>query len=333
MQVEQAVEGFLSGYFSTCKRSAKTLAAYRIDLSQFQRRFGSHQFLKTLKADHLEHWATELRNTGYAPVSIRRKFATARVFFSYWVRKGVLEVSPLWKIRLDLGRQRVLPRSVSASDAKRMIEGMWGHVPCFAPALPSARDPRFLAFRDLVALEILFATGMRVGELASLRCADWLQDDDAFLVRGKGLRERLAFLPDERSKQALNMYMRHRSAMDLGHDGLLVNASGRQISTQGIARIITSAAKRSQLGNRVTPHMIRHTVATLLLRCGADIRVVQEVLGHASITTTQRYTYVSKEHLRSTLQATHPNYHLSVEVRHAPGAQLNLPFAPLSHAD
>jgi site-specific recombinase XerD len=103
--------------------------------------------------------------------------------------------------------------------------------------------------------------------------------------------------------------------MSLGHDGLLVNAAGQGISTQGIARVLTQAATAAGITTRVTPHIIRHTVATLLLRYGADIRVVQEVLGHASIATTQRYTHVSKEHLFATLRARHPNYHLDIDTR------------------
>jgi site-specific recombinase XerD len=102
--------------------------------------------------------------------------------------------------------------------------------------------------------------------------------------------------------------------MNLTHDGLLVSASGRRLSSQGVGRIIAAMARESGIDRRVTPHMIRHTVATLMLRCGADIRVVQEMLGHASIVTTQRYTHVSNEHLVSALHARHPNKHLNIEM-------------------
>jgi site-specific recombinase XerD len=91
-----------------------------------------------------------------------------------------------------------------------------------------------------------------------------------------------------------------------------VNAAGKQISTQGVSRVVTETAKAAGVDQRVTPHMIRHTVATLLLRYGADIRIVQEVLGHASIATTQRYTHVSKDHLFSALRVRHPNHHLQI---------------------
>ena len=326
MQLGQAVEGFMEGFFSTRRRSEKTRTAYKTDLAQLQGRFGAEGSISVIDADSLEKWAGDLRLRGYAPVSIRRKFATVRVLFAYWVRKGTLDSLPLWRIRLDLGRQRLLPRSLTESDMKRLIECMWRHVDYKRPILSSPRDPGFLAVRNVAILEILFATGIRVGELASLKCQDWREDEAAFLVMGKGLRQRLALLPDERSQRALRTYLQHRSLMSLGHDALLVNAAGRRLSSQGVARVITIAAKDSEIKGRVTPHMIRHTVATLLLRCGADIRVVQEVLGHASIATTQRYTYVSKEHLISALKSLHPNHHINIELPQAADAQLVLPL-------
>jgi site-specific recombinase XerD len=316
MHLKDAVERFVDGYFSTCRRSEKTQAAYKIDLKQLERYIGGSELLVSIAPEQLERWATEMSSGGYASVSIRRKFATARIFFGYWVRRGVLERSPLWMLRLDLARGRMLPRNLAPSDAKRLVEQVWQRVDLTSiPSVCPASDPRFLRLRNLAAMEILFATGMRVGELVTLRLRDWRSDDGSFVVSGKGSRQRLALLPDERSLLAVKAYISHREGMSLGHDGLLVNAAGQGISTQGIARLLARAATDAEMTIRVTPHMIRHTVATLLLRYGADIRVVQEVLGHASIATTQRYTHVSKEHMFATLRARHPNYHLDIDTK------------------
>jgi site-specific recombinase XerD len=309
----EAVEAFAAGYFSTCRRSGKTQAAYRIDLAQMQSHLGPLTPLASLRSESLEKWAMELRAKGYASVSIRRKFATARVFFSYWVRKEVLDASPLWRIRLDLGRERTLPRSLTPSDAKRLIEEPWRRLTNATEATPSPNNASFRRLRDVAALEVLFATGIRVGELVSLRLGDWCEEDRALIVRGKGARQRLAFLPDDRSLKALCDYVTQRRKLLVEHDSLLVNAAGNAISPQGIARILAIMAKQAGIATKVTPHMIRHTVATLLLRYGADIRIVQEVLGHASIATTQRYTHVSKEHLLSALQTRHPSHHLDIK--------------------
>jgi site-specific recombinase XerD len=192
VELGKAVEGFLGGYFSTCRRSDKTQTAYRVDLAQLRLYCGSDKPLRSIDAECLEAWAHQMRSGGYAAVSVRRKFATVRVFFAYWVRKGSLDASPLWRIRLDLGRQRLLPRCLTASDAKGLIEQAWRGVHITPAVLDSPRDPRFLAIRNVTALEILFATGMRVGELVNLGVRDWCRDDSAFVVMGKGMRQRLA---------------------------------------------------------------------------------------------------------------------------------------------
>jgi integrase/recombinase XerD len=312
MHFADAVTAFMAGYFSTCMRSNKTLAAYKLDLGQLQMHLGATASLASIESEGLERWARELVSAGYASVSIRRKFATARVFFTYWVRKGTIDKSPLWRIRLDLARERVLPRSLGPSDVKCMIENAWRNLMPGTATNKIPSDRHFLALRNVAALEILFATGMRVGELVKITLQDWREDEKSFLVHGKGSRQRLSFLPDDRSLKAVQLYLAQRKQLILSHDGLLVNATGGRISTQGIARIIGGNAKAAGVATRVTPHMIRHTVATLMLRYGADIRIVQEVLGHASIATTQRYTHVAKEHLVAVLQIRHPSHHLGV---------------------
>lgn len=314
MQFTEAKQSFLAGYFATRRRSAKTQAAYEIDLVQLAEFIGTDKPLVDIEPENLESWAQHMQTEGYAAVSIRRKFATARVFFTYWVRKKVIPKSPLWEIRLDLGRQRLLPRSLSAADTKRLIEETWRDIETPDDLITRPNDTRFLRLRNAAAIEVLFATGMRVGESVSLKVQDWSEDDSSFVVNGKGSRQRLAFLPDSRSLKALRSYLAHRSALNCDHDALFVNALGKQITTQGIARMLASTAQKAEITTRVTPHRIRHTVATLLLEYGTDIRVVQEVLGHASIATTQRYTHVSKAHMRSTLKDRHPSHHLNIVV-------------------
>ncbi len=308
MLLSDAAEQFAQGYFSTCRRAAKTVAAYKVDLKQLLSALGRQAALESIEPEAIERWAMTMRSAGYAVVSVRRKMATARVFFMYWVRRKQISASPFWRIRLDLGRTRVLPRSLSAADAKAIIEEAWREYRL------GGKDGDFRLVRNLAAVEILFATAMRVGELVKLDLNDWREDETTFVVKGKGDRERLAILPDDRSRSAVCMYVSQRNAIHQSEPSLFLNPAGKRLSSQGVARILSQMAERAGLKTAVTPHMIRHTVATLLLRYGADIRVVQEVLGHSSIATTQRYTHVSKEHLVSTLAARHPNHHLQVDV-------------------
>jgi site-specific recombinase XerD len=156
-------------------------------------------------------------------------------------------------------------------------------------------------------VEVLFATGMRVGELAKISTTDVSRRDGTIVVNGKGRKQRLAFLVDARSKQALSEYWDVRARVGGTSEALFTDARGRAVSIQTLSSVVSSLASASGIARRTTPHMLRHSIATMLLANGADIRVVQEFLGHASIVTTQRYTYVSKEGLRASLKATHPN--------------------------
>jgi site-specific recombinase XerD len=199
-------------------------------------------------------------------------------------------------------------------DAKCLVEMAWAKLITIRTESHYGARQEFIAGRNLAIVEILFATGMRVGELAALNITSWNHDERWFLVDGKGLKQRVAMLPDDRSLEATRIYLAIRERMDLEHDALLVNSRGHRLTTQGVARIVAKLASEAGIESHVTPHMLRHTVATLLLRLGADIRVVQEVLGHSSIATTQRYTHVTKEHLKSALILHHPSHHLGIEM-------------------
>ncbi|HEY6232968.1 MAG TPA: tyrosine-type recombinase/integrase [Pyrinomonadaceae bacterium] len=174
----------------------------------------------------------------------------------------------------------------------------------------SARAYRTL--RNLALIDLLFATGMRVGEVSGLNLADFVVAELFFKVKGKGGRDRLAFVVDEQTVRIQKEHIVLRSQLASSSSALFLNASGERLSTQGIANIIAQFRKDAGIERHITPHMLRHTVATLLLRNGADIRVVQEFLGHASIATTQRYTHVTKDHLVQVLRERHPSLAIKI---------------------
>jgi integrase/recombinase XerD len=323
MQLKQAIDEFLNGYFSTHERSQKTRTAYCSDLEQFRTFAGQEFNLVSLGGSLVEDWATHLRKEGYAPASMRRKMVVLKVFCSYWVRRGVLTESPFWRVQLSLGRIEQLPRALTEVEMRGLLaQAGRSHdaerVPRKGSVLARSQSARsssreYRALRNLALVDLLFATGVRVGEASSLDVEDFLVTELVFRVQGKGGRDRLAYVVDEQTVLIQRQHLEARLLLVTRSPALFLNASGERLSTQGMANIIAQFRRDAGIVRHVTPHMLRHTVATLLLRNGMDIRVVQEFLGHASIATTQRYTHVVKEHLIGELRKHHPS--LSIRAR------------------
>jgi integrase/recombinase XerD len=322
MLLVQAIDEFFAGYFSTHERSAKTKVAYRSDLQQVAT-YAARDFpLASLDPAFVENWAADLRLRNYSPASMKRKMVVLKVFCSYWVRKGILSESPFWRVKLSFGRIRQLPRALSEVEIRSLLtqatqnqSGLQvsrkGSV--LARGKSSGSSLRtYRALRNLALVDLLFATGMRVGEVSALSLEDFLVSESIFRVKGKGGRDRLAVLVDEQSMRIQREHIEMRSRLVPESHALFLNAAGGRLSTQGIANIISQFRKDAGIERHITPHMLRHTVATLLLRNGVDIRVVQEFLGHASIATTQRYTHVTKDHLAEVLRERHPSLAMRV---------------------
>jgi integrase/recombinase XerD len=313
----QAIDEFFNGYFSTHERSAKTKVAYRSDLDQVSVYAGENFALISLGPTFIENWAADLRQRNYSPASMRRKMVVLRVFCSYWVRKGVLGESPFWRVKLSFGRIIQLPRSLSESEMRGLlVQARRSRSTVKIPPKGAVLSKRkrvsgvlheYRGLRNLALVDLLFATGMRVGEVSALNLEDFSVSESVFRVKGKGGRDRLAFVVDEQTLLIQQEHLQLRSHLVSQSDALFLNASGERLSTQGIANIIAQFRKAAGIERHITPHMLRHTVATLLLRNGVDIRVVQEFLGHASIATTQRYTHVTKDHLVKVLRERHPS--------------------------
>jgi integrase/recombinase XerD len=321
MRLSQASAEFLSGYFSTHDRGKKTEGAYRSDLAQFRAFAGEDFGLLTLDSSVIERWAAHLRKEEYSPASIRRKMVVLKVFCSYWVRKGALPESPFWRVKLSYGRIEQLPRALTEREMRALLARAWRNYmtvsterggietpPSMRSYTASTEDYRVL--RNLALIDLLFATGMRVGEVSSLDLQDFFEREAVFRVKGKGGRHRLAFVVDEQTVQIQRAHLEARGRIITDNSALFVNASAKRLSTQGITNVVARLRREARIKRHVTPHMLRHTVATLLLRNGVDIRVVQEFLGHASIATTQRYTHVTKEHLVRVLRKRHPSINL-----------------------
>ena len=306
MQFCVAIDEFLR--FCTLERqlSAHTLAAYDADLNDFgkwirarTRSAADPQTAPTggLVADisttTLKHYLEDMVGTRrLAVATVRRRFACLRAFFRRAAARGGV-ADPFADWRPLLPRRKRLPRTLSRSETQFLLAGR--------AANAGARATGETPFDTIVRL--LVVTGMRVGELCRLRIEDVAPDGSVLRIFGKGARDRVAYVTDAGLRQDLRRIVeqRRRSAA-AGGGALFLNRHGAPLRPQSVRAKLKRLARDAGLGRRVTPHMLRHTAATLLIETGVDIRFVQRLLGHSSIATTEIYTHVSDEALRRTLE-------------------------------
>ena len=228
-----------------------------------------------------------------APSSMARKLASLRTFFQYCIRQGYVAANPAKEVATPRIPKRI-PRFLTVDEVFALLR---------QPA-----DDGALGRRDRAILELLYASGLRVGELVGLNTADTDLDARTVRVLGKGRKERIVPM-GEKAVGAIAGYLVHRtSLLPEGAEelALFVNRRGGRLTARSIERLLAKYIRRSGLQKTVTPHVLRHTFATHLLGAGADMRGIQELLGHASLSTTQKYTHVSIENMMKTYDAAHP---------------------------
>ena len=244
-------------------------------------------------AAQLREFIYFLKDLGLAATTIRRQVSALRTYYKFLVGEGVVTRDPSERIESPK-RWRTLPSVLTVADIERLL------------AAPNTDEP--LAIRDRALLEFAYATGVRVSELVGLTLQDILFKEGVARVFGKGAKERLVPV-GRRALGAVALYAREiRPTLDngVGRGALFLNARGGPLSRVGAWGVIKKMAKRAGLTKRVTPHTLRHTFATHLLEGGADLRAVQEMLGHADLSTTQLYTHVDRDYLRSVHKSYHP---------------------------
>lgn len=275
--------------------SKRTIEAYKHDLVRFID-FAVHRSVRSpedvtsaLLRDHLY----ALKDLGLAPASMRRAVSALHTYFAFLLTEGVLRADP--SERLEAPRKRrELPDVMTVTDVRKLLA---------APAFDDA-----LALRDRAMLELAYGAGLRVSEWIGITVQDLRLDEGLVRVFGKGAKERL--VPIGRSALGtVALYLselRPQLEKGAGQGKLFLNARGRPLSRMGAWKILQRHVKRAGISKRVTPHTLRHSFATHLLEGGADLRAVQEMLGHADISTTQIYTHVDREYLRSVHKQFHP---------------------------
>jgi integrase/recombinase XerD len=244
-------------------------------------------------AVQLREFIYDLKDLGLSPATIHRQISALRTYFRFLVSEGYLARNPSERIESPK-RWRTIPTVLTHAETDRLL------------AAPNPDEP--LGIRDRALLEFAYATGARVSEVVGLKLQDILYEDGIVRLLGKGAKERLVPV-GRRALGAVALYAREiRPTLDRGQGKgtLFLNARGTPLSRVGAWGIIKQATRRAGLTKRVTPHTLRHTFATHLLEGGADLRAVQEMLGHADLATTQIYTHVDREYLRSVHRQFHP---------------------------
>lgn len=291
---DPAVTRFLEAVWMERGLSSNTLAAYRADLTALSRWLADRNvpILRTTRADLLGFIAWRVE-AGARPRSTARQLSSFRRFFRYLVREGVIRDDPTAQIAMPkIGRS--LPKSLSEEEVEALLSA------------PVVSDP--LGHRDRTMLEVLYATGLRVSELVSLKYNAVNLNQGVIRVLGKGNRERLIPLGEEAVRWLREFIggARNEILLDRTTDYLFPTRRGDRMTRQAFWHIIKRYARKSSIEKDLSPHTLRHAFATHLLNHGADLRVVQMLLGHSDLSTTQIYTHVARERMKEMHAQHHP---------------------------
>lgn len=289
------MDTFLAELEAARGASPHTLRAYGGDLAELTAHLAELDVTepRDVGPKHLKRWLAKLDGRDLGASTIQRKLSSARSFFRWLERRGAIDVHPATGLR-QARRTRPLPKHLSIDEVERLL------------ASPPAEGPR--AKRDRALLELLYSAGTRAAETVGLDREDLLLEQGLARVRGKGRKERLVAL-GRFAREAIADYLadpaRPRPTAAAG-DAVFLNTRGGRLTTRSLQRVLELAVRRAALVRGATPHTLRHSFATHLLDRGADLRSVQQLLGHAHLVTTQVYTHVSLERLRQVIDDSHP---------------------------
>jgi site-specific recombinase XerD len=295
LHITKLTSEFLSYCSSRRNLAPATIAAYTTDLNQF---FESNELLSAVQVgEYIRHLKEQKRSAA----TIRRKLAVLRRFCRFAQREGS-NVGGIDWTEFAIARGRILPRIMAPHEVQVLFSQA-------DEQIKRTRTPsrnRAIALRNKALLELMFYTGARINELLQLRLSDCDFVRATAIINGKGRKQRSIFFADSNVLGAINDYLRERTALSPHGNLLFISKSGCDLSANAVADLLKMLSARSGVAKKITPHWFRHTMATLMLENGADLRSIQELLGHSSIKTTEIYTHISSVRQHSVLQQFHP---------------------------
>lgn len=303
----ELIETYLS--FCTARKNLdlKTIKSYSIDLKQFT----DFIFSKSLEwntKNSLEQYI-DILHSKYKPKSVKRKIASLKAFFHYLEIEEIIEINPFHKIQVKYKEPFILPKTIPLNLIEQIIKFAYTEHNN-STTFYSKRT----ALRNILILELLFATGMRISELCSLTldCLDL--SNYIIKIYGKGSKERLIQICNNNIQNLIDQYCKEFKFELSYKKFLFINRLGNRLSEQSVRNMIANYAEKANISLHITPHMFRHSFATLLLEEDVDIRYIQQMLGHSSITTTQIYTHTSINKQKNILSAKHPRNKLEIGI-------------------
>jgi integrase/recombinase XerC len=322
MNWSQALEGFGRYLGSERNLSPHTRRAYDSDVRQLTVHTGSEVGPQAIEADHVRVWLASLHKRR-TPATLGRKLASVRAFYRWMVREGHVRDDPTAGMPMPKLEQR-LPHPLSVDDCEQLITRD-REIPARVADGSGERSwrARWMRVRDRALVELLYGTGIRIGELVALDVRDLELAVREIRVMGKGRKERVVPIP-EQARVTLKAWLDLRRHPGVMNEPLFISLrprreeKPRRLAAREARRILGERAVGADLSERVHPHRLRHSYATHLLDMGADLREIQELLGHESLSTTQKYTAVSIEHLRDAHDRAHPR--ASIRKRAQPGS-------------
>lgn len=283
------------------KLSPHTVKAYRIDLEQFAVFVNGRSATTEVLNEYIKYL-----NQKFSPRSVQRKIATLHTFFSHLEISGLITENPFSRVHVKIRTPKQLPKTIPIEVINRLLDSAYRN--------NSHNDKK--AIRDIMVLELLFSTGLRVSELCALSLNTFALSEHnlRMTIHGKGGKDRIIQITSPELLRLCSLYSRLFSEEISKTGYILFNNRGNVLTPQSVRRIITAHLKEIECTQYITPHMFRHTFATSLLEAGMDIRYIQALLGHSSITTTQIYTHVAVQHQTLLLAEKHPRNMMSFEL-------------------
>jgi integrase/recombinase XerD len=303
--INTSIKGFIGHCNFEKNLSPKTIKFYTIDLMQFTKFLIEKKYsieIEKVTKFELREYLEEISHL--KPKSIKRKIATLKAMFNYLEFEDKITSNPFRKMRIKIKENKNLPKVMDMEEIEKIFKTAYKD----RNQIKEIRTYSYLeSIRNIVVIELLFSTGARVSEIANIRAENLNLDTGVLLIMGKGNKERVLQICNEESLKILKEYSQLFKDKIVNSGGFfLINRFGTKLSDQSIRSIVMNLAAKAGINKHITPHIFRHSLATLLLEEDVDIRFIQKILGHSSIMTTQIYTHVNKEKQKQILIAKHP---------------------------